>query len=67
MHNSTVKTSNLVFMKEPYIGKFTNLDNVVLTPHIGSYSQEIRSTMEKEALNMILKRFMVHPHLKLHT
>ena len=45
-----------VFMKEPYLGKLTNLDNVILTPHIGSYSKEIRSKMEKEALKNILKR-----------
>ena len=44
-----------VFMKEPYLGKLTNLDNVLLTPHIGSYSKEIRSKMEKEALSDILK------------
>ena len=44
-----------VFMKEPYLGKFTNLHNVVLTPHIGSYSKEIRSKMEIEAINSILK------------
>jgi D-3-phosphoglycerate dehydrogenase len=42
-------------MKEPYLGKLTNLDNVLLTPHIGSYSKEIRSKMEKEALSDILK------------
>ena len=45
-----------VFKKEPYLGKLTNLDNVILTPHIGSYSKEIRSKMEKEALKNILKR-----------
>ena len=45
-----------VFMKEPYLGKLTNLNNVILTPHIGSYSKEIRSKMEKEALKNILKR-----------
>lgn len=43
-----------VFDKEPYYGKFTKLNNVILTPHIGSYSKEIRSNMEKEALNYIV-------------
>lgn len=43
-----------VFEKEPYFGKFTKLDNVILTPHIGSYSSEIRSEMEKEALQYII-------------
>ena len=43
-----------VFDKEPYYGKFTKLNNVILTPHIGSYSKEIRSAMEQEALKSIL-------------
>lgn len=41
-----------VFEKEPYFGKFSKLKNVVLTPHIGGYSKEIRSKMELEALNI---------------
>jgi len=43
-----------VFDTEPYYGKFTKLDNVILTPHIGSYSIEIRSEMEKKALKYIM-------------
>lgn len=43
-----------VFDKEPYYGKFAKLNNVILTPHIGSYSQEIRSEMEKEAIRFVL-------------
>ena len=43
-----------VFDQEPYYGKFTKLSNVILTPHIGSYSKEIRSEMEKEALKFII-------------
>jgi len=43
-----------VFDTEPYYGKFIKLDNVILTPHIGSYSSEIRSEMEKEALRYII-------------
>lgn len=43
-----------VFDNEPYYGKFTKLNNVILTPHIGSYSQEIRSLMEQEALKSVL-------------
>ena len=30
-----------------------SLKNVILTPHIGGYSKEIRSKMEQEALNKI--------------
>ena len=43
-----------VYDQEPYYGEFTKLDNVILTPHIGSYSKEIRYEMEKEAFNSIL-------------
>ena len=46
-----------VFNQEPYLGKLTSLDNVILTPHIGSYSKEVRSQMEKEALVNIFKRY----------
>jgi len=44
-----------VFMEEPYSGKLIDLENVILTPHIGSYSKEIRSKMEQEALRNILE------------
>jgi D-3-phosphoglycerate dehydrogenase len=44
-----------VFSKEPYTGKLTTLDNVVLTPHIGSYAKEARIKMEIEAVNNLLK------------
>ena len=44
-----------VFEREPYFGKLSKLKNVVMTPHIGSYSKEIRLKMELEALNSIFK------------
>jgi len=44
-----------VFDKEPYYGELKKLNNVILTPHIGSYSREIRSRMEIEALDAIQK------------
>ena len=43
-----------VFDKEPYYGDLTKLDNVLLTPHIGSYSKEIRYNMEVEAVTSII-------------
>jgi D-3-phosphoglycerate dehydrogenase / 2-oxoglutarate reductase len=43
-----------VFEKEPYIGPLTELDNVVLTPHIGSYAKEARLDMEIEAVKNLL-------------
>jgi len=44
-----------VFSKEPYNGKLIELDNVILTPHIGAYAKEIRIKMEKEAVNNLIR------------
>ncbi len=43
-----------VFDEEPYQGKLAELDNVVLTTHIGSYAREARIAMEKEAVANLL-------------
>lgn len=44
-----------VFNEEPYIGPFIELRNVILTPHIGSYAQEIRIKMEIESVKNLIK------------
>lgn len=44
-----------VFEKEPYYGKLAGLDNVVLTPHIGSYARETRLAMEIQAAENLVK------------
>lgn len=44
-----------VFNKEPYQGPLCELDNIILTPHIGSYAKEARINMEREAVNNLLK------------
>lgn len=44
-----------VFNEEPYSGKLQELDNVLLTPHIGSYAIETRIEMELEATNNLIK------------
>lgn len=44
-----------VFAGEPYTGKLRELENVVLTPHIGSYAVEGRNTMEMESVVNLLK------------
>jgi len=44
-----------VFEQEPYAGPLTELDNVVLTPHIGAYAKEIRMKMEMEAAENLIK------------
>lgn len=44
-----------VFAREPYSGPLTSLDNVILTPHIGSYAVEARIQMEINAVDNLLK------------
>jgi D-3-phosphoglycerate dehydrogenase len=44
-----------VFAKEPYQGPLATLDQVILTPHIGSFTQESRALMEHEAVDNLLK------------
>jgi len=43
------------FEEEPYAGKLKELDNVLLTAHIGSYAQEGRVMMEKQAVENLLR------------
>ena len=43
-----------VFQDEPYNGPLKELDNVILTPHIGSYAKEARIRMEIEAVKNLL-------------
>lgn len=44
-----------VFAQEPYSGPLKDLENVTLTPHIGSYAKEARVQMEIEAVYNLLK------------
>jgi len=44
-----------VFEEEPYFGALKELDNVILTPHIGSYAKEARVEMERQAVENLLK------------
>jgi len=48
-----------VFSKEPYSGKLCELENVVLTPHIATLTQESRLEMEIQATKNLLKFFNV--------
>ena len=43
------------FENEPYTGELSNLDNVLLTPHIGTYTEETRITMEMETVENLIK------------
>lgn len=47
-----------VFNKEPYNGPLLDLENVLLTPHIGSYANEIRIKMELEATNNLINELL---------
>jgi D-3-phosphoglycerate dehydrogenase len=42
------------FEKEPYEGPLCNYENVILTPHIGSYTVECRLKMENQAVDNLL-------------
>jgi D-3-phosphoglycerate dehydrogenase len=44
-----------VFVEEPYKGPLAGLDNVILTPHIGSYAVESRIEMEIEAVKNLIE------------
>jgi len=44
-----------VFNSEPYSGSLKELDNVVLTPHIGAYAKELRINMEIEAAENLIR------------
>lgn len=44
-----------VYNKEPYSGKLLELDNVICTPHIGSYAKEARVRMEIKAVENLIE------------
>lgn len=44
-----------VFENEPYDGKLCDLDNVILTPHLGSYAAEGKLQMEIDAVQNLIK------------
>jgi len=44
-----------VFAGEPYAGPLAGLDNVILTPHIGSYARESRIRQETDTIKNLLE------------
>jgi len=44
-----------VFSKEPYEGKLIDLDNIILTPHLGSYAEEAKLKMEIDAVKNLIE------------
>ena len=43
------------FWKEPYNGRLQEYNNVLLTPHVGTYTKQCRSSMEMAAVQNILR------------
>lgn len=43
------------FEEEPYNGKLKDLDNVILTPHVGSYAVESRIEMEMKSVENLIE------------
>lgn len=54
LNNSIAGAALDVFTQEPYKGNLTNLNNVVLTPHLGSYAAEGKLKMEIDAVSNLL-------------
>ena len=56
IENGTVAGAWLdTFEEEPYKGPLCNHQNIILTPHVGSYTTECRSLMEGDAVDNLLK------------
>jgi len=48
-----------VFNDEPYNGPLCDFDNVILSPHLASYTSEGREKMENEAVDNLINDFTV--------
>ncbi len=46
-----------VFQQEPYKGPLTTLPNIVLTPHVGTFTRETRVNMEVESVVNLINYF----------
>ncbi len=53
-----------VFCNEPYFGSFTQLENVTLTQHIGSCSEDCRLAMETQAVEEVIRFIKGEPLLQ---
>ena len=47
-----------VFINEPYSGELIKFENVVLTPHVATFTVESRNEMEIEATNNLLNKII---------
>ena len=48
-----------VLQQEPYLGPLVELENVVITPHIGSYAKDVRIQMEIESTQNLVKGILL--------
>jgi D-3-phosphoglycerate dehydrogenase / 2-oxoglutarate reductase len=44
-----------VFWREPYQGRLQEFSNVLMTPHVGTYTEQCRLGMESEAVSNLLR------------
>ncbi len=49
-----------VFQEEPYRGPLMELENIILTPHIGSFTRESMANMEIEAVHNLIRGLNSH-------
>lgn len=49
-----------VFWQEPYRGPLLAFDQVLLTPHVGTYTRQCRSSMEVAAVENLLRDFRLN-------
>ena len=54
------------FVEEPYKGPLCDYEQVILTPHVGSYTRECRLRMEMEAVENLIKGFSELGIIELH-
>ena len=56
LRNGTISGAWIdAFWKEPYNGELSSFDNVIMTPHLSTYTEACRSDMEMKAVQNILK------------
>ena len=49
------------FWEEPYSGRLTSFDQVLLTPHVGTYTRQCRLSMESTAVKNLLRDLGMTP------
>lgn len=43
------------FWEEPYKGRLLEFENIILTPHMGTYTEQCRLSMEMDAVNNLIR------------